>query len=74
MTAAGLACATCGTQREEFERSDENAALIAEHLDAAGDLHEAYAWHMRAGTWLTNRDIAAAYMSWRRAQQVADRR
>ena len=40
--------------------ADESAALIAEHLEAAGDLHAAYAWHMRAGTWLTNRDIAAA--------------
>ena len=28
---------------------------------------------MRAGTWSTNRDIAAAQMSWRRARQVADR-
>ena len=39
---------------------EENAALIAEHLQAAGDLHAAYGWHMRAGTWSTNRDIAAA--------------
>ena len=27
---------------------DENAALIAEHLQAAGELHAAYGWHMRA--------------------------
>jgi len=27
--------------------ADENAALIAEHLEAAGDLHAAYGWHMR---------------------------
>jgi len=53
--------------------ADENAALIAEHLEAAGDLHAAFGWHMRAGTWLTFRDIAAALMSWRRARQVADR-
>jgi adenylate cyclase len=51
---------------------DENAALVAEHLEAAGDLHDAFAWHMRAGTWLTNRDISAARMSWQRARQVAD--
>ena len=37
--------------------ADENAALIAEHLEAAGDLHAAYGWHMRAATWATNRDI-----------------
>jgi adenylate cyclase len=51
----------------------ENAALIAEHLEAAGDLHGAYAWHMRAGTWSTFRDIVAAQVSWRRARDVADR-
>ena len=28
---------------------DENAALIAEHAEAAGDLRTAYEWHMRAG-------------------------
>jgi len=53
--------------------AEENAALIAEHLEAAGDLNAAYAWHMRAGTWSTNRDIAAARLSWQRARQVADR-
>ena len=52
--------------------ADENAALIAEHLEAAGDLHAAYGWHMRAATWATNRDIAAARLSWERAAK--DRR
>jgi adenylate cyclase len=52
--------------------TEENAALIAEHLEAAGDLHAAYGWHMRAATWATSRDIAAARLSWRRARQVAD--
>jgi class 3 adenylate cyclase len=52
--------------------AEENAALIAEHLDAAGDLHAAYSWHMRASTWATNRDIAAARLSWERAQTIAD--
>ena len=37
---------------------EENAALIAEHLEAAGDVHAAYGWQMRAATWATNRDIA----------------
>jgi adenylate cyclase len=53
--------------------ADENAALIAEHLQAADDLPGAYAWHMRAGGWSTSRDIAAAQTSWRRARDVADR-
>jgi len=52
--------------------ADENAALIAEHLEAAGDLQTAYGWHMRAATWATNRDIAAARLSWERAEKIAD--
>jgi class 3 adenylate cyclase len=52
--------------------ADENAALIAEHLEAAGDGPAAYGWHMRAATWVTNRDIAAARLSWERAQKIAD--
>jgi class 3 adenylate cyclase len=52
--------------------AEENAALIAEHLEAAGDRHAAYGWHMRAATWATNRDIAAARLSWERAQNIAD--
>jgi adenylate cyclase len=57
-----------------IEPSDENGPLIAEHLEAAGDLHGAFGWHMRAGTWLrAYRDIGAAWTSWQRARQVADR-
>jgi AAA ATPase domain/Putative zinc-finger len=52
--------------------ANENAALIAEHLEAAGELHAAYGWHMRAATWATNRDIAAAWRSWERARTIAD--
>ncbi|WP_105344056.1 AAA family ATPase [Mycobacterium sp. ITM-2016-00318] len=53
--------------------TEENAALIAEHLQAAGDLHAAYAWHMRAGAWSMNRDLDSARLSWERARQIADR-
>jgi adenylate cyclase len=53
--------------------ADENAALVAEHLEAAEDLHKAFNWHMRAGGWAIFRDVAAALTSWRRAIQVADR-
>lgn len=53
--------------------AEENAALIAEHLESAGDLHTAFGWHMRAATWSTNRDLVAARMSWERAYQIADR-
>ena len=59
-------------EQHEPGSADENAALIAEHLEAAGDLHAAYGWHMRAATWATNRDIAAARLSWERARKIAD--
>ncbi|MBV8177217.1 MAG: AAA family ATPase [Mycobacterium sp.] len=54
------------------ESVEANAALIAEHLEAAGDLRAAYGWHMRAAAWATNRDIAAARLSWERAVHIAD--
>lgn len=53
--------------------AEENAALIAEHLEAAGDLRAAFDWHMRAGAWSAMRDIRAARTSWQRARAVADR-
>ena len=59
-------------EQREPDSLDENAALIAEHLQAAGDLHAAFGWHMRAGAWAATRDIVAAWASWERARQVAD--
>jgi AAA ATPase domain len=52
---------------------EENAALIAEHLEAGGELRAAYGWHMRAGAWSSNRDVGAARVSWERACRIADR-
>lgn len=52
--------------------AEEDAALIAEHLQAAGELSGAYAWHMRAAAWSTNRDLVAARLSWERAGRIAD--
>jgi class 3 adenylate cyclase len=59
-------------QESEPGSADQNAALIAEHLQAAGELHAAYGWHMRAAAWSTNRDLVAARLSWERARQIAD--
>jgi class 3 adenylate cyclase len=59
-------------QERDPGSADQNAALIAEHLQAAGDLHAAYGWHMRAAAWSTNRDLVAARLSWERARQIAD--
>jgi adenylate cyclase len=55
------------------DSTDENAALIAVHLEAAGDYRDAFAWHMRAGAWSIYRDFGAARDSWERARDVADR-
>jgi class 3 adenylate cyclase len=52
---------------------EENAALIAEHLESASELHVAYGWHMRAAAWSANRDVGAARVSWERAGRIADR-
>ncbi len=60
-------------QEHQQESVEDNAALIAEHLQAAGELHAAYGWHMRAGTWSTTRDLDAARLSWERARRIADR-
>ncbi|HSS23384.1 MAG TPA: adenylate/guanylate cyclase domain-containing protein, partial [Mycobacterium sp.] len=59
-------------EAREPQSADQNAALIAEHLEAAGDLYAAYGWHMRAATWATNRDIGAARLGWERARKIAD--
>ena len=59
-------------QARDPQSAEEDAALIAEHLEAAGDGHAAYEWHMRAGGWSTHRDTAAARVSWERARQIAD--
>jgi len=59
-------------EQRDLASVDENAALIAEHLEAARDLPAAFNWHMRAGAWSTNRDTAAAQLGWERARQVAD--
>ncbi|MDT5207079.1 MAG: hypothetical protein QOD34_3715 [Mycobacterium sp.] len=52
--------------------ADENAALIATHLEAAGELADAHRWHMRAAKWLRPRDLRAARARWESARRVAD--
>ena len=59
-------------ENDQPESADENAAQIAEHLQAAGDLHAAFGWHMRAAAWSQYRDIGAAKTSLQRARDVAD--
>ncbi|AFM17118.1 adenylate/guanylate cyclase family protein [Mycolicibacterium chubuense NBB4] len=65
-------CIASAIERIDPAAAEANAALIATHLDAAGDLTGAFRWHMEAGRWSTHRAIAAARMSWRHAVDVAD--
>ena len=50
----------------------EQAAIVATQSAAAGDLRDAFEWHMRAATWFGARDIRAARESWQQAVRVAD--
>ncbi|OBK21669.1 adenylyl cyclase [Mycobacterium asiaticum] len=60
-------------QAHDPSGADENAALIAAHLAAAGELAPAYTWHMRAAEYLRSRDLSAARAQWESAQRIADR-
>jgi hypothetical protein len=62
----------CLIEERDPDSVGENAALIAEHLEAAADLRQAFDWHMRAGRWSAIRVIDAAVVSWKRARQIAD--
>lgn len=59
-------------QEQDPASVEESAALIAEHLEAAGELHAAYGWRMRAAAWSADRDTDAARASWERARRIAD--
>ncbi|WP_231971435.1 AAA family ATPase [Mycobacterium sp. E3198] len=52
--------------------TDDNAALIAAHLEAGGELVAAYRWHLRAAEWLRPRGIRAARAEWESARRIAD--
>ncbi len=52
---------------------DESAAMIAAHLEAAGELEAACRWHLRAAEWLRMRDMSAARQQWESAVRLADR-
>ena len=58
-------------QEREPEASDENAALIAEHLECRRAARGVWLAHARRA-WSTNRDLDAARVSWERARRVAD--
>jgi adenylate cyclase len=60
-------------QRTHDGFTGQEAAIVATQYAAAGDLRDAYDWHMRAATWYSARDFRAARKSWQKALRVADR-
>ena len=60
-------------EQRDPNAAEQNAALIAEHLQTAGELQAAYGWHMRAAAWAGTRDLGAARFSWEQARRIADR-
>lgn len=59
-------------QRTRGGFTGQEAAIVAVQYAAAGDLQDAYDWHMQAATWYGARDIRAARESWQQAVTVAD--
>jgi class 3 adenylate cyclase len=59
-------------QRTHGRYTGQEAAVVATQYAAAGDLRDAFEWHMQAATWYGARDIRAARQSWQLALQVAD--
>ena len=58
-----------GLQATDPERADENAGLIAQHFERAGDAMKAAEWHLRAIGWAGLRDPMASI---RHALQIVD--
>lgn len=65
--------AATAIEARDSDGPEPSAALIAQHLEAAGDLRAAFDWHMRAAAWAQFRDFRAARTSWEQAREVADR-
>jgi adenylate cyclase len=50
------------------EKLDENAALLAHHLEEAGEPLQAARWHRRAAEWIGVSDATEAVRHWRRVR------
>lgn len=59
-------------QERAPDLAQENATLIAGHLESAGEAHTAYGWYMSAAAWCNTRDVGAARISWDKARRIAD--
>jgi tetratricopeptide (TPR) repeat protein len=54
------------------DRLDEQAALLAQHWEAAGQTLEATRWHARAAAWSGNSAPSEALGHWRKVRELAD--
>src|SRR5262249_46318262 len=52
------------------DKLDERAALVAHHLEQAGETLDAARWHRRAARWTGTRDHAGALGHWERARAL----
>jgi class 3 adenylate cyclase/tetratricopeptide (TPR) repeat protein len=57
-------------QEVSGERIEEQAALVAQHYEEAGEAMEAARWHARAAGWLGFKDPAAASRHWERVREL----
>ena len=51
-------------------RLDENAVLLAQHWEAAGEPLEAARWHRRAAEWIATRDTRESLARWVRVREL----
>src|SRR5262245_22127038 len=52
------------------DKLEERAALIANHLEQAGEALDAARWHTRAAHWAGTHDQAAALQHWQRVRRL----
>jgi adenylate cyclase len=52
------------------DKLNEHAALVAHHLEQAGETLDAARWHSRAAQWASARDRAGALRHWQRARAL----
>jgi class 3 adenylate cyclase/tetratricopeptide (TPR) repeat protein len=52
------------------DKLDERAAVIAHHVEQAGEVLDAARWHTRAAHWAGTHDPAAALQHWQRVRRL----
>lgn len=55
------------------DQLDEQASLIAQHYETAGETEKAIEWHARAAAWLGFNDANASYTLWQHVRDLSDK-